>query len=171
MPFSGSMPACAARPIALIVNRPTPFRDVFNAPPGSDGSSTRTALHWPASDSIKARDELLPTSSSLVSSTVTGLSSNASSAIHISRIPDFMSKTPGPVARPASISERPRFAISPAGHTVSVWPSRRMRLAEVPGNCTRRWLPNFSAGITSTWRRLLEFAVKLFSEKRRRIDP
>ena len=60
------MPACAARPIAFTVKRPTPLRAVFNAPPGSEGSRTRTARHCAASVSIKARDELLPTSSSLV---------------------------------------------------------------------------------------------------------
>src|SRR5262245_51621020 len=70
-PFDGSMPACAALPIALTVKRPTPLRTVFKVPPGSEGSRTRTALHWRASDSISVRDELLPTSSSLVRSTVT----------------------------------------------------------------------------------------------------
>ena len=83
-----------------------------------------------------------------------------------SRIPDFMSKTPGPRARPAS-TLNPRFAISPAGHTVSVCPSSRMRSgrgsrelhAQVVAEFFGRNNVDLGAG-------LLEFAVKLFSEKR-----
>ena len=72
-PFSGSIPACAALPIAFSANLPIPLRAVFNAPPGSDGSSTKTARHGLASDSVTVREEVLPTSSSLTSKTVTHL--------------------------------------------------------------------------------------------------
>ena len=45
---------------------PHPLRDVFTAPPGSDGSSTSTAALRRASSSIAARDVSLPISSSVV---------------------------------------------------------------------------------------------------------
>ncbi len=137
IPFSGSIPACAAFPIAFSVNRPMPFRAVFKTPLGSEGSSTSTAVHWLASASIRARDELLPTSSSLVRRTVTGRLKlprtffRASTAIHISKMPAFISNTPGPSARPPSILNG-LFSISPVGQTVSVCPNKRMRPRALP---------------------------------------
>ena len=54
-PLPGSMPACAATPPTSSVNSPTPLRLVLTAPPGSDGSSTNTALLLRASASSSGR--------------------------------------------------------------------------------------------------------------------
>ncbi len=42
MPFSGSSPACDARPAMSTRNVPTPLRPTFSAPPSADGSMTST---------------------------------------------------------------------------------------------------------------------------------
>ena len=44
-PFSGSSPACAARPRTITSNVPVPLRPVFTAPPSALGSSTSTLPH------------------------------------------------------------------------------------------------------------------------------
>ena len=56
IPFSGSSPACEARPTIFTVKVPTPLRAIFNAPPSALGSSTSTAPVARARDSINSRD-------------------------------------------------------------------------------------------------------------------
>ena len=81
---------------------PQPFRDVFTAPPGNDGSRTSTALLRRASSSIAARDDSLPTSSSEVHNmtmrwdSAAPVSSSARVASMAMAMPAFMSNTPGP---------------------------------------------------------------------------
>ena len=55
-PFSGSRPACAARPCTMSSNPPVPLRPIFSTPPGAAGSSTSTAPQAWARCSISARD-------------------------------------------------------------------------------------------------------------------
>ena len=119
IPFSGSSPACAARPWTRTSNVPVPLRPVFSAPPSALGSRTSTAPHAAARSSISARDVLEPISSSLFTSNSTPLrSSSAASAWIACTRPAFMSNTPGPVARP-SVTANGRAATVPAGNTVS----------------------------------------------------
>src|SRR5258708_557170 len=71
-PLPGSSPAWAATPCTISSYSPHPLRAVFSAPPGSAGSSTRTAADRRASDSIVWRDVALPISSSAVQIIVMG---------------------------------------------------------------------------------------------------
>ena len=71
IPFSGSRPACEARPAICTVKVPTPLRAIFNAPPSALGSSTSTAPVARARASISSREVSEPTSSSAVIKTST----------------------------------------------------------------------------------------------------
>ena len=124
-PFSGSRPACAARPRKRTRKTPQPLRATLAAP-SSDGSSTSTRRCRRATLTVSSREASEPTSSSGTSSSDTGSARDsrtiAASTAMPTAMPAFMSKTPGPLARPASR----RHGISasvPAGQTVSRCPS------------------------------------------------
>ena len=70
-PRVGSMPAWAGMPRTRNSNSPQPLRPVLTAPPGSAGSSTKTAPLRRASSSTRPREERLPRSSSAVHSMTT----------------------------------------------------------------------------------------------------
>src|SRR5574341_69464 len=124
-PFSGSRPACAARPRKRTWNKPQPLRATLAAP-SRDGSSTSTRRWRRATRSVSSREACEPSSSSGTSSSDTGNASGsraiaASTAIPTA-IPAFMSKTPGPHARPASRCHGSSSRV-PVGQTVSRCPS------------------------------------------------
>ena len=71
IPFSGSNPACEARPVMRTSNVPVPLRAILSAPPSALGSSTNTAPVFPrpcARSSMSVRLVEEPTSSSEVQS-------------------------------------------------------------------------------------------------------
>ena len=70
IPFSGSSPACAARPWTSMTKSAVPLRPIFTAP-FIDASKTKTARALLADSSMRARDALEPTSSSVVQSIAT----------------------------------------------------------------------------------------------------
>ena len=149
-PFCGSMPACADTPFTITSKLPQPLRDVFTAPPGSDGSRTSTASLRRASSSIAPRDVSLPTSSSVVHSMTIRRASGApvsrsarTASIPIA-IPAFMSKMPGPCSRPSSRASGIRPSC-PTGQTVSKWPSRSTCDAPQP-NSASKWSPRLVRG-------------------------
>ena len=109
MPFSGSRPACDARPWTTTSNVPVPLRPVFNAPPSALGSSTSTVPQAtaPAPRSAPASCPE-PTSSSAVNSISTpDASSSAATAWTAWTMPAFMSNTPGPGGAAVGDGERP----------------------------------------------------------------
>ena len=69
-PFSGSNPACAARPLTSTVNIPVPFLAVFTLPPVAGGSITSVARDFLASASTRGLPLGLPLSSSQVNKIV-----------------------------------------------------------------------------------------------------
>ena len=142
MPFSGSSPACAARPCTATSNVPVPLRPVFNAPPSALGSSTSTAPHASARSSISARDAFEPTSSSAVIS-----SSTPSTIVEQRQRVDRQDD-----ARPSCRTRRARWPgrrrprtaarpTRPSGNTVSWWPTMqhpRRRAEPGSGRAARR---------------------------------
>jgi len=124
-PRSGSSPACAARPLMVIVYLPTPLRAVFNAPAGpSDGSRIRARSAARASRVMCGAESRLPISSSELRNTIgtTDMerprASIARSANTSSASPPFMSNTPGPRTWRPSYSKGIVRKV-PTGHTVS----------------------------------------------------
>ena len=143
-------------PVTSTTNWPHPLRDVFSAPPGSDGSSTSTASDCRACSSISARDVSLPVSSSR---------RQQEGDVRLRR-PDGAGAARQPPCRPYSARSRqhpdrdpglhvedaraeqparrvPRAASCaswPTGHTVSKCPSRRIR-GPSPSNSASRWSP------------------------------
>ena len=120
-PFHGSSPACAALPCTTSSNVPVPLRAIFTAPPSALGSHTSTAPQATARSSMSSRLAPLPTSSSAVmriSTPARASGGNEATACSACTIPPFMSKTPGPVARPSTTANG-RSATVPAGNTVS----------------------------------------------------
>ena len=55
-PFSGSRPACEARPSTCNSNVPVPLRAVFKAPPSALGSRTKTAPQALARSTMRSRE-------------------------------------------------------------------------------------------------------------------
>ena len=99
-PFSGSSPACDARPWTTTSNPPVPLRPVLTAPPSAAPSSTRTAPQARARSSISALDAPEPTSSSDVNSSSTPeRSASDATAWTPSTIPPFMSNDTRPARR------------------------------------------------------------------------
>ena len=104
IPFSGSNPACEARPVMRTSNVPVPLRAIFNAPPSALGSSTSTAPFLPsacARSSMSARLVEEPISSSAVHNiSIPEVSTPELSRIAIAyiacTIPAAISNTPGP---------------------------------------------------------------------------
>jgi hypothetical protein len=117
----------AARPIAFDDESADAFARCLQGTSRQEGSSTHTARHWLAGIRSCAREELLPISSSLVSRNRHRLFFDACTAIHIKRIPAFISNNAGPGCAVVLDLEW-RFRSSPAGQTVSVWPNRRTGL-------------------------------------------
>ena len=114
-PFSGSRPACAARPIALISYIAVPLRPVLTFP-SSEASKTRTAAAFFDTSLIKSRDAKLPVSSSVVAISATGPSipfSANSAWVN----PTFISNVPGPRITSPSICQM--GSKEPIGQTVS----------------------------------------------------
>ena len=154
-PLPGSRPACAGMPCTSSSNSPQPFRLVFAAPPGSDGSSTSTAWLRRASSSIIARDVPLPTSSSVVHNITSLPLAGRAVLVQCARaasiaiaMPDFMSKTPGPCRRPSRSTSGIR-SICPTGQTVSKWPRTSTCRSPSP-NSARTWSPQSHCGRRST---------------------
>ena len=155
-PRVGSMPAWAAMPCTRSSNSPQPLRPVLTAPPGSAGSSTKTASARRASSSIRLRDERLPRSSSAVHNITTRRSDNrpaeasARTASMPMTMPAFMSNTPGPCKRPSDSRSGMRSSW-PTGQTVSKCPSSMTCRAGGPEpKVARRCAPLVGEGIRST---------------------
>jgi argininosuccinate synthase len=128
-PFSGSSPACAARPCTTTSNVPQPLRPVFSAPPSADGSSTSTAPHARARSSISSRDASEPTSSSALNSNSTpDRSSSSASPWSACTMPASMSNTPGPVTRPSATVNGTRGECPDREHGVVVAEQQHLRL-------------------------------------------
>ena len=155
-PRVGSIPAWAGTPRTRSSNSPHPLRPVLTAPPGSAGSSTKTAPLRRASSSISPREERLPRSSSAVHSMTTRppasrpAAASARTASIPMTMPAFMSNTPGPYRRPSD-SRTGMRSICPTGQTVSKCPSSITCRAGGPApKAARRCAPLAGEGIRST---------------------
>ncbi len=127
-PFSGSTPACAARPVMRSSKSAMPLRELTmsplaRAPSRTSATSTVAACAWmtgvltgePISSSGLATNTMRPNGS--------GPNARSTrSAYNPARRPPFMSETPGPVATPSLIANG-RSATVPGSNTVSRWPT------------------------------------------------
>ena len=129
-PFSGSTPACAARPCTVIRSPRLPFREETMSPLARAHSSTR---HASASDErrrmcgVEAGEPISSSGFATKTSRASGrpvVARRAAMAYRPASRPLFMSVTPGPVAMPSRILNG-RSAAVPGSKTVSMWPMHR----------------------------------------------
>ena len=149
-PFSGSTPACAARPWIVIRASTMPLRELTMSPLARAHSNTNAASTPPASSRMIGVEVGEPISSSGLA-TNHSRSNGSSPAARVSAEsayrpvsrPPFMSVTPGPNAWP-SATRNGRAAAVPGSNTVSIWPmskpgARRADPGSRRRSCRRAW--------------------------------
>ncbi len=149
-PFSGSSPACAARPRTTTSKPPRPLAPDLHRSAVGRPAPARAPRRRPrpaprsAPVTSPSRPPRRPVTSSSTPDRIAPATATAWTAM---TMPPFMSKTPGPVARP-SATVNGRAASVPAGNTVSWWPTSSTRGSPPP----RQWTCGPAALSTSVGR-------------------
>ena len=143
-PFSGSTPACAARPWTVTTSPRLPLRDETMSPFARAHSRTRQASASSASRRMCGVDtgepissSGLPTNTSRASGTPPRVSRSAAIAYRPASSPAFMSVTPGPRRDPAVDPERALGGGALVEHRVQVADAQERR----PGGSVPRSSP------------------------------